>query len=399
MRSDPATPDDASSHRQDPVTGRLPQRGGQCSTDVLWVSAALAAVGFSLANTVRGEAERTPPRSTASAATTSPPAGCERAAIELLWTAVYPNERALPKGTTVVIYDSPPAWRRGDHSGNRQARRQQSAPERSGSAARRACGDARPRIAARSTTGWRWRSRRAGSIRSSVRRSVFSGRRTRLFKRLRNCLLVRGVTPDLVLRNVCPGRTRATARTGGPRLVRARRPDGLPFRLRQQGPRRRQYRRARRACRARLARTRIQALVARRNSRAARRQQARRDACRSSAPRRHPLAGRQFYRDDPRHRPRSRLPNGQLSDLKRTVAAAGQVHAAGLRFPDPRSALVRHGLEQLTSHHAAPESTSPRTSESFWHSAPASGSRSARRTWKSWRRACARRRSTCWAAW
>ena len=45
---------------------------------------------------------------------------------------------------------------------------------------------------------------------------------------------------------------------------------------------------------------------------------------------------------------RLRLPDGQLSDLKRTVAAQVKYMPPGYDSADPHAALVRHRLEQLT---------------------------------------------------
>jgi general secretion pathway protein K len=74
---------------------------------VLWVSAALAAVGFSLATTVRGEAERTATGVDSLRSYYLAVGGVQRGIVELLWTALYPNERRIPRGSTVVMYDFP----------------------------------------------------------------------------------------------------------------------------------------------------------------------------------------------------------------------------------------------------------------------------------------------------
>jgi general secretion pathway protein K len=74
---------------------------------VLWISAALAAVGFALANTVRGETDRT---STAIDDVRSyylAVGAVDRAAIEVLWSAVYQGKRVIPKGAATVDYIFP----------------------------------------------------------------------------------------------------------------------------------------------------------------------------------------------------------------------------------------------------------------------------------------------------
>jgi len=71
----------------------------------MWLSAALAAIGFSLAGTVRGETERT---STGLDSLRSYYLACgavERASLELLWFVLSPDlPRLVPKGSTVMNY-------------------------------------------------------------------------------------------------------------------------------------------------------------------------------------------------------------------------------------------------------------------------------------------------------
>jgi general secretion pathway protein K len=74
---------------------------------VLWLSAALAAIGFSLASTVRGEAERT---STALDGVRSyylAVGGIQRCMVELLWSIRFPGQRIIKQGSTVVLYNFP----------------------------------------------------------------------------------------------------------------------------------------------------------------------------------------------------------------------------------------------------------------------------------------------------
>src|SRR5436309_1899188 len=74
---------------------------------VLWVSAALAAIGFSLATTVRGETERTATALDSLRSYYLAVGGVQRGMVELLWSALYPTERRIPRGATVVLYDFP----------------------------------------------------------------------------------------------------------------------------------------------------------------------------------------------------------------------------------------------------------------------------------------------------
>ena len=74
---------------------------------VLWLSAALAAIGFSLAATVRGEAERTGTALDGLRSYYLAVGGVQRASAELLWSRMYPNQRAIPQGASFVKYDFP----------------------------------------------------------------------------------------------------------------------------------------------------------------------------------------------------------------------------------------------------------------------------------------------------
>lgn len=74
---------------------------------VLWVSAALAAIGFSLASTVRGETERTSTAVDSLRSYYLAVGGVQRGIVEILWSVLYPNDRVIPKGATMVDYNFP----------------------------------------------------------------------------------------------------------------------------------------------------------------------------------------------------------------------------------------------------------------------------------------------------
>ena len=90
------------------VRERLLPRGGRGSAllTVLWISAALAAVAFSLANTVRGETDRTSTELDEIRSYYLAVGAVDRAAIELLWSAVYPNPM-IKRGSPWVDYTFP----------------------------------------------------------------------------------------------------------------------------------------------------------------------------------------------------------------------------------------------------------------------------------------------------
>ncbi|MBZ5726972.1 MAG: general secretion pathway protein GspK [Acidobacteriia bacterium] len=80
---------------------------GSALLAVLWLSAALAAIAFSLATTVRGETERTSTELDGLRSYYLATGGIARASAELLWSAENPGQRVLPKGSTRVDYRLP----------------------------------------------------------------------------------------------------------------------------------------------------------------------------------------------------------------------------------------------------------------------------------------------------
>jgi len=82
-------------------------RRGSALLAVLWLSAALAAIAFSLSTTVRGEIERTATSIDGLRSYYIAAGAVDRAAIELLWSVKYPDKRPLPPGVTQVDYDFP----------------------------------------------------------------------------------------------------------------------------------------------------------------------------------------------------------------------------------------------------------------------------------------------------
>jgi general secretion pathway protein K len=80
---------------------------GSALLAVLWVSAALAAIALSLASTVRGETDRTSTDLDGLRAYYLASGGVQRAAYELLWSVQTPNQRKIPAGSTSVNYSFP----------------------------------------------------------------------------------------------------------------------------------------------------------------------------------------------------------------------------------------------------------------------------------------------------
>ncbi len=71
--------------------GAAPRQGGALLA-VLWLSAALAAIAFSLANTVRGEAERASTAADGTRAYYMAVGGLQRAALHVMWARSNPNQ-------------------------------------------------------------------------------------------------------------------------------------------------------------------------------------------------------------------------------------------------------------------------------------------------------------------
>jgi len=83
---------------------RLPHRKGSALLAVLWLSAALAAIGFSIASTVRGETERTATSLDALRSYYLAVGGIERGTMELLWSVNNPDRHVLPPNVTSTVY-------------------------------------------------------------------------------------------------------------------------------------------------------------------------------------------------------------------------------------------------------------------------------------------------------
>ena len=82
-------------------------RRGSALLMVLWISAALAAVSFSLANTVRGETDRTSTVIDDVRGYYLATGAIDRAAVELLWSVTYQGERKIKQGSAWVDYNFP----------------------------------------------------------------------------------------------------------------------------------------------------------------------------------------------------------------------------------------------------------------------------------------------------
>ena len=82
-------------------------RRGSALLMVLWISAALAAIAFSLANTVRGETDRTSTVLDDVRGYYLATGAVDRAAVELLWSVSAEKDRKIKQGSTWVDYTFP----------------------------------------------------------------------------------------------------------------------------------------------------------------------------------------------------------------------------------------------------------------------------------------------------
>src|SRR5215469_5887824 len=84
-----------------------PRQRGSALLTVLWVTAALAAISFSLASTVRGETDRTSTAVDGLRAYYLAAGSIHRAIYEVLWSVENPAKRLIPRFSTHVDYEFP----------------------------------------------------------------------------------------------------------------------------------------------------------------------------------------------------------------------------------------------------------------------------------------------------
>ena len=105
-----ASSGDSTRHGVPPGPVRAPRsvtRRGSALLMVLWISAALAAIAFSLANTVRGETDRTSTVLDEVRGYYLATGAVDRAAVELLWSVSSQGERKIKDGSAWVDYTFP----------------------------------------------------------------------------------------------------------------------------------------------------------------------------------------------------------------------------------------------------------------------------------------------------
>jgi general secretion pathway protein K len=83
------------------------RRRGSALLAVLWLSAALAAIAFSLSTTVRGETDRASTSVDGMRAYYLAVSAVDRASLELLWSVLHPEKQLLPAGIKTIDYHFP----------------------------------------------------------------------------------------------------------------------------------------------------------------------------------------------------------------------------------------------------------------------------------------------------
>jgi general secretion pathway protein K len=189
---------------------------------VLWVSAALAAIGFSLASTVRGEVERTGTAVEGLRGYYLAVGGVYRGMLELLWSAQHPGQRVLPQGSVVVNYQFPSGVVRLEILPEAGKLDVNKTPQLDLMRLIVALGEREDRASQIAQAIVDWRGGAAGASLDSFYQSQTPSFRTQhaSIQEIEELLLVKGVTPDLFYGTYVPAETVDGADPAGPRLLR-----------------------------------------------------------------------------------------------------------------------------------------------------------------------------------
>jgi len=178
-----------------PRCAKRAYRRGSALLTVLWISAALAAVGFALANTVRGETERASTTVDEVRAYFLASGAVERAALEVMWSAINPAEPKLPRGTTRIDYQFLTGMAHVEIIPETSKFDVNFVPPERLARLLEGLGVPGDRSAAIVEGVMAWRGGRGASF-SSLQGPTFPGPATS-FQEIEELLAVRGVTPDL----------------------------------------------------------------------------------------------------------------------------------------------------------------------------------------------------------
>ncbi len=200
------------------VRGRGPgsaQRGAALLT-VLWLSAALAAIAFSLSITVRGEAERAGAATDGLRCRYLAAGAVERASVELIWAAMDPSRRAALSGASYMDYSFPSGTARVEIIPETAKLNVNLAPAAEIQRLASALGvePGRAQAIAQAIASWRDPGGRASNAYSPSFTPSFQPPAAS-FQEIEELLLLNAVTPEIFYGTYVP-----SDEPGGPRLIR-----------------------------------------------------------------------------------------------------------------------------------------------------------------------------------
>ncbi|HWB84997.1 MAG TPA: hypothetical protein VG675_12705 [Bryobacteraceae bacterium] len=207
----------------------ISEQRGSALLAVLWLSAVLAAIAFSLSSTVRGEIERASTEVDGLRSYYLAMGGLDRAALDVLWSVQNPSHRTIPQGATFVDYHFASGDVHVEIVPETAKLDVNAAPPEELYRLLVALGDNDDRARETALAIVDWRSPVSGdgpspfdqyylSLTPSFRASHAS------FQEIEELLQVKGVTPDLFYGTYVPAQTTDGEPSGEPRLVRR---DGL----------------------------------------------------------------------------------------------------------------------------------------------------------------------------
>jgi general secretion pathway protein K len=182
---------------------------------VLWIGAALAAIGFALANTVRGETERASTSLDELRSYYLAIGALDKAAAEVLWSISGGGERRIPKGVAGVDYQFPTGMAHVEIIPETARLDVNSVPPDRLARMLAWMGVEPDRIREIVESVLAWRTGQGRSF-SSIQGPTFPGRNTS-FQEIEELLAVRGITPEIFYGTYVPADQPAP---GQPRLIR-----------------------------------------------------------------------------------------------------------------------------------------------------------------------------------
>ncbi len=198
------------------------RRRGSALLMVLWITAALAAIGFTLAGTVRGEAERASTEVDDLRSYYLAVGALQRAELELAWSVVFPDKRRIPRGSTFVDYQFPSGVAHVDIIPEASRLDVNSVPVETLNRLLVALGVdvARSQQIAAAIDEWRKPAENGSEFDGYYESQVPSFRAPHAsLQEIEELLLVKGITPDIFYGTYVPAAETEAGAATGPRLV------------------------------------------------------------------------------------------------------------------------------------------------------------------------------------